>query len=318
MSLIERAVTRMADAMPSAMPADERPHEGHRERRSSIEALADRIGDEFPRAALPGPREPPVASPKLAPESRQPPLVPLRLDLQALQARGMVVPSGPSTPTSREFGMIKRPLLANAFPRTAVPQVRDPRRIMVASCFPAEGKTFCAINLAMSIASERNHGVILVDADIARPAVPRALGIESEAGFMDWLAGVETDLFRLLLPTNVSGLSILPGGRPREHATELLASEAMGRLLEELSERYPDRIVLFDSPPLLGTTEARVLASYVGQVVMVVEAERTPRDAVRQGLAALGTEPTIGLVLNKARSGNADAYSLGYYYTATA
>ena len=188
---------------------------------------------------------------------------------------------------------------------------------MVTSAFPGEGKSFCAINLAMSIAAERDHGVILVDADVARPSIPRVLGIDARAGLMDWLIDGAPDLSRLVLPTNIETLSLLPAGRRHEHATELLASEAMGRLLEQLSQRYPECIIIFDSPPLLVTTESRVLASYMGQIVMVVEAGKTPREAVREALATIAANEIIGLVLNKAEKMETTGYYQGYGYGST-
>jgi receptor protein-tyrosine kinase len=218
----------------------------------------------------------------------------------------------------QEFRVIKRPLLTNAFGRGSAFPVANGRRVMVTSAFPGEGKSFCAINLAMSIASERDHQVLLVDADVARPSVPRELGIETGAGLMDWLIDDTLDLASLVVQTSIDKLSLLPAGRRHDHATELIASQAMSRLLEELSTRFPDRIIIFDSPPLLVTTESRVLASYMGQIVMVVEAGRTPREAVKEAIATLDGAEVVGLLLNKsreARAGNQYGYQ-GYGYGA--
>jgi len=337
MSLIERAVSRLAEAAPkdagtpdNAASADDH---AHTERRTSIEALADRLGGgslappASPQTAPPA-AQPPKASPTVAqplqaatpqPAAQTAPRLarePVRIHLEALRARGMVAPSGAATQAGQEFRLIKRPLLANALGRAGREPVRNGRRIMVTSAFPGEGKSFCAINLAMSIASERDHGVILVDADVARPSIPRELGIHAEAGLMDWLVDGSRDLTELVLDTNVDKLSILPAGRRHEHATELLASDGMSRLLDQLSERYPERILIFDSPPLLVTTEARVLASYMGQIVMVVEAGRTPREAVTQALSTIESNEIIGLVLNKAHNVETSGYYQGYGYGA--
>ena len=208
--------------------------------------------------------------------------------------------------------MIKRPLIANAFGPDASGRP-NARRVMVTSSLPGEGKSHCAINLALSIAAERDHQVLLVDADVAKPSIARHLGVQMGAGLMDWLLDGGPDLGALVRPTSVDRLSILPAGRRDEQATELLASAAMGRLLEALAERYPDRIVVFDSPPLMVTTEARVLASYMGQVVMVVEAGRTPREVVDEALGMLPREQVVGLVLNKSRRGAAGGYYGSYY-----
>jgi protein-tyrosine kinase len=157
---------------------------------------------------------------------------------------------------------------------------------------------------------------LLVDADVARPSIPRELGFQSQAGLMDLLVDNTLDLAQLVMPTNVEKLSILPAGRRHRQATEFLASASMSRLLEQISARYPDRIIIFDSPPLLVTTESRVLASYMGQVVVVVEAGRTPRESVNEALSTIESNEVVGLVLNKAqsvRAGSEYRYS-GYGY----
>jgi protein-tyrosine kinase len=231
----------------------------------------------------------------------------VRIHLESLRSRGYVTPDGNQTQISQEFRVIKRPLLANAFGR-GVSAVKNGKRIMVTSAFPGEGKSFCAINLAMSIAAERDNKVLLVDADVARPSIPKELGITVEAGLMDWLIDGNLDISQLVLPTNVDKLMILPAGRRHQQATELLASTSMSRLLELITARYPDRVVIFDSPPLLVTTESRVLSSYMGQVVLVVESGKTSHESVQEALATIGSSEIVGLVLNKAR-----AAEQGYY-----
>lgn len=332
MSLIERAVARLTQNEPDgpggrAEPA--LPEAG--ERKTTIERLADRaeFGAAAPASApiapaapaappgapvAPAPAHPAPASARVTATGAEDGPAPLRIHLEGLRARGMVVPSGTSTQASQEFRIVKRPLLANAFGRSGQAPARNGRRIMVTSALPGEGKSFCAINLAMSIAAERDHGVILVDADVARPSLPRELGIEVHAGLMDWLVDGAPDLSQLVLPTNVDKLSILPAGRQHDQATELLASESMGRLLAQLSERFPDRILIFDSPPLLVTTEARVLATYMGQIVMVVESGKTPRSVVAEALETIGSSEIVGLVLNKANKIETSGYYQGYGY----
>lgn len=234
---------------------------------------------------------------------------PVRIPIEMLRARGFVTPDAAPTAISQEFRVIKRPLIANAFGRGA-PAVLNGRRVMVTSAFAGEGKSFCAINLAMSIAAERDTYVLLVDADVAKPSIPRELGVEGGPGLMDCLVDPSQDVGELVQPTNIERLSLLPAGRRHEHATELLASASMKDLLDHLADRYDDRIIIFDSPPISLTTEARVLASYMGQIVMVVEAGVTPRDAVTEALASIGSPEVVGLVLNKAR----DARGSGYHY----
>jgi exopolysaccharide/PEP-CTERM locus tyrosine autokinase len=239
-----------------------------------------------------------------------------RIHIEALRARGFVTPDGAPSEIGQQFRMIKRPLLVNAFGSGSAPAVKNGRRVMVTSAFAGEGKSFCAINLAMSIAAERDTHVLLVDADVARPSLPRELGFESSRGLMDWLTDTTLDIGELVQPTNVDKLSILTAGRHHEQATEFLASESMGLLLDHLSDRYDDRIIIFDTPPLLITTEARVLAAYMGQIVMVVEAGNTSREAVKDALASIGSPEVVGMVLNKSRESRAVGYQ-GYGYAAS-
>ena len=237
-----------------------------------------------------------------------------QIDLARLAEIGMVTPDRPRSAIAEEYRVIKRPLLRNA---TAVgpAQIDDGNLIMVSSALPSEGKTFCAINLAISMAMELDYTVLLVDADVSRPSVLNQLGLPPERGLMDALAGGVTDLSDVLLRTNIEKLTLLPAGMPHARATELLASEAMTQLLEQMSNRYPDRIIIFDSPPLLVTTESRVLATHMGQIVMVVEAERTTHSTVRQALATIENCPVKLMVLNKSRErGPGSYYGYGYGY----
>jgi len=149
---------------------------------------------------------------------------------------------------------------------------------------------------------------------VARPSVMRMLGLPSSPGLLDIIVEDSNDLSRVLLKTNVDKLTILPSGTPHPRATELLASDAMVRLLNDMSARYSDRIIIFDSPPLLITTESRVLATHMGQVVMVVHAGRTLQSEVKQALAAIEACPLKLMLLNKASSLFKDGYGYGYGY----
>jgi receptor protein-tyrosine kinase len=160
---------------------------------------------------------------------------------------------------------------------------------------------------------EMDHTVLLVDADVSKPSVLKVMGLKPERGLMDVLCEQSFDLSSSLLRTNIPKLSILPAGMPHERATELLASEAMDRLLEDMASRYSDRVIIFDSPPLIPTTEARVLASHMGQIVMVVEAGRTTTGALKQALSAIEACPIKLMVLNKAKDGGPGGY-YGYGY----
>ena len=235
------------------------------------------------------------------------------LDLARLAALGYVTPDMPRSRIADEFRILKRPLIANASEKKTVP-TKHGNLIMVTSAVPGEGKTFSAVNLAMSLAMELDRTVLLVDADVARPSLPGLLGLPSTRGLLDVLESRAVDLNHVLLRTNVEKLSILPSGTPHPHATELLASSAMAQLLAEMSTRYADRIIIFDSPPLLVTTEARVLATQMGQIVFVVHAESTLQSDVKRALATIESCPIKMMVLNQARSVGQGAHGYGYGY----
>lgn len=235
----------------------------------------------------------------------------VELDMASIKARGIVTPSDPRSQVADEFRVIKRPLIANAKGKGPAP-IPNSNLIMVTSALPGEGKTFTSINLAMSIAMELDSTVLLVDADVARPAVLKTLGVTAAKGLLDVLLNDTVDLGSVLLKTNVEKLTLLPSGTPHPRATELLASDAMIRLLEEMASRYSDRIIIFDSPPLLLATESPVLAAHMGQIVIVAEADKTTHATLKDALATLAEGPVKLMVLNKSRrSSGTGAY--GYY-----
>lgn len=325
MSLIERAVERLGRKGSTEAASARRPDDGA-DRPTTIDAFAEHIADspERPSTApssdsAPVNGSPASSVPTPAPARQQPPAAvlpaPIRIHLESLRAAGFVTPSGDQTPALSQFRVIKRPLVNNAFGRQNRPAIPNGKRVMVTSSFPGEGKSFCAVNLAMSVAVERDHQVILIDADVARPSLPRVLGIPPGEGLLDWLAQDRPiDLAEIVLPTNVDSLSVIRAGTRHEHATELLASSAMTRLLDELSTRYPDALLIFDSPPLLVTTESRVVASYMGQIVLVVEAGKTSRESVNEALSTIESCEVVGLVLNKAHKLESQGYYQGYGY----
>lgn len=234
------------------------------------------------------------------------------LPLGMLGQAGYLVPDQPRTSLADEFRVIKRPLLKNVQGESAAP-VERANLILVTSAMPGEGKTFTAINLALSIAMEVDKTVLLVDADVVRPSLMSRLGLDEPAkGLLDVLNDPSLDLADVLLRTNVPKLTLLPAGTPCPNSTELLASAAMEQLLQELATRYSDRVVVFDAPPLLPTTESRVLASRAGQVVMVVEADQTSRNTVAKAFATVESCPVVMSVLNKC-SNPAGTYRYGYY-----
>jgi exopolysaccharide/PEP-CTERM locus tyrosine autokinase len=235
------------------------------------------------------------------------------LDLARMREQGMVTAAGGRTPLLEDFRIIKRPLLQRAFAERA-PGANPGNLIMITSSLPGEGKTYCAINLAMSIAMELDHTVLLVDADVARPSILRTLGLPAQRGLMDILTDDKLDMADVMLRTNVDTLSILPAGTSTPRATELLASSTMSSLVSEIANRYPDRIVIFDSPPLLLTSEARVLASHMGQIVMVVEAQTTTQHAVKEALHQLGGINNVNLIYNKTRDLPGIEETYDYHY----
>jgi protein-tyrosine kinase len=235
------------------------------------------------------------------------------INLAKLRQAGMITPEDAKSQLAEEFRIIKRPLIMNAFQgSTAAAQNRN--LIMVTSTFPGEGKSFCSINLAMSIAMEMDHRVLLVDADVAKPSLPGYLGLDADRGLLDVLLDPALTLSDVMIKTNVEKLTVLPAGRGHRHATELLASEAMNRLLQDIASRYRDRIIIFDSPPLLATTESRVLAGRVGQIVMVVESQRTAQEALREALQQIESCELVSLLLNKSKAySGAEYYGYGSY-----
>jgi exopolysaccharide/PEP-CTERM locus tyrosine autokinase len=237
----------------------------------------------------------------------------VELDLARMRDLGMVTAAGGRTRLLEDFRLIKRPLLQRAFAERA-PNDKPGNLIMLTSSLPGEGKTYSAINLAMSIAMELDHTVLLVDADVARPSVLRTLGLPSHRGLMDILLDDKLDMADVMLRTNVDTLSILPAGTNTPRATELLASSTMTNLVNEIANRYPDRIVIFDSPPLLLTSESRVLASHMGQIVMVVEAQTTTQHAVKEALHQLQGCPNVNLIYNKTREFPGIEETYDYHY----
>ncbi len=236
----------------------------------------------------------------------------VELDMAMLDATGIVTPNAPRSFIADEFRVIKRPLISNAMGRGAAALAHG-NLIMVTSAVSGEGKSFTSVNLAMSIAAELDHTVMLIDADVARPSILRMLGLPDGPGLLDLLEG-KAEMSGVLLKTNIDKLTILPSGTPHARATELLASDAMRLLLDDISRRYSDRIVIFDSPPLLLTTEARVLATQMGQVVMVVQADQTLQADVQHALATIDSCPVKMMLLNKVRVEAKGKYGYGYGY----
>jgi exopolysaccharide/PEP-CTERM locus tyrosine autokinase len=234
----------------------------------------------------------------------------VQVDRTALVRSGFLPPTQKQRQIANQFRHVKRPLLAAALGRGREP-VADGCLIMLASSLPGEGKTFVSVNLAMSIAQERDVSVLLVDADVAKPHISRLFGVDNEPGLLEALQYDSLEVEALILPTDIPNFFILPAGEPIETATELLASQRMQSVVASLSAaRSRTRIVIFDSPPLLLTSESRVLAQPMGQVVLVVRAGVTPQQAVLDAIDCLGENKPISLLLNQSES----LSGAGYYY----
>jgi protein-tyrosine kinase len=239
----------------------------------------------------------------------------LHIDKIALRGMGMYPPPDQEGLLAAQYRQIKRPLVVNA--KRGGPAIGpNTKVIMVASALPGEGKTFTSINLSMSLAQEKDIEVLLADADVATAGLSAIFDADQHPGLLECLEDGALDPESLVLPTDVPGLSFLPAGNPCDNATELLASVRMLRVLGQLNRMSARRIVVFDSSPLLATTESRVLASLVGQVVLVVRAGHTPQRAVLGAVSQLGGDSWIGLILNQSESSpnRPDGYGYGYGY----
>jgi receptor protein-tyrosine kinase len=223
----------------------------------------------------------------------------IKIDVRRLQRLGYTVPDPVNKSLlSEELRLIKRPLIQKAFAR-GKDAIRNGNVILVTSSRPGEGKTFTAVNLALSMASERDLHVMLVDSDSYTQAVLGAFGASAEKGLVDVLLNDQADLADVILRTNIPNFTIVPAGPRHPNGPELLSSHRMARLTEAMASRYPDRIVIIDSSPVLASTEPSMLAAHVGQVIMVIEQNRTPWAHVDRALSLLEGCTDISFVLNK-------------------
>lgn len=237
------------------------------------------------------------------------------IDLTRLEKNGHISLNGERKQINEEYREIKRKLLANAFGSLSK-TLHNPNIIMVTSSRPSEGKTFTATNLAMSIASEQDKTVLLVDADVLRPNVLNTLGLERRKGLMEYLTGDVDNISDVLYPTNIDKLKIIPAGKSHHLSTELLASQKMHETVDEFANRYPDRIIIFDTPPLIGINESAILANFAGQAVVVVEEGKAKMGDIRMSVERLNPEMAIGFVVNKSVHNDTDGSGYyGYYYS---
>jgi exopolysaccharide/PEP-CTERM locus tyrosine autokinase len=231
------------------------------------------------------------------------------IDQHALRAAGMLPPAHQEHELAQQYRRIKRPLINNALGRGVAPLARG-NLIMVTSAVPGEGKTFMTLNLALSMRLEEDVTVLLVDGDVVNPRISQILGVENQPGLLDSVRDPALSVSSAILPTDVPGLSFLPAGRQDANATELVASARMHEVVSRLASDDPARLVLFDSAPLLVTTEAQALVHFAGQVVVVVRADHTPQQVVFDALETLADDKPVSLVLNQ----NMRHSHAGYYY----
>jgi exopolysaccharide/PEP-CTERM locus tyrosine autokinase len=232
----------------------------------------------------------------------EPPVAPsgrvLTFDLDALRAGGLLPPAHQERELAQQYRQIKRPLINNALGR-GVEALPEGNLVMIASAVPGEGKTFTALNLALSMRLEEDVTVLLVDGDVVNPRLSQILGADDVRGLLDVLKDPNMSPAAAVLPTDIPGLSFLPAGHQEPNATELLASARMRDVVSQLAGQDPSRLVLFDSAPLLLTTESQALTEVAGQILVVVRADQTPQHAVLEAIETLSESKSVSLVLNQ-------------------
>lgn len=234
------------------------------------------------------------------------------INWRLLSEEGYLDQNNTNSQLAEEFRVIKRPLVNN-IQGAQVNGLDRPNLILICSSLPSEGKTFVSINLALSIANELDKNVLLIDADVGKPSISKKLGIKQSPGLIEYLENDQLTFSDILLKTDLPNLSVIPAGKRHKLSTELLSSQRMYLFAEEVSRRYSDRIVIFDSPPLLVATQAQVLAELVGQVVLVIAAEETPQSVVNESVAKLANSDVVMTLLNKTKK-EFDLYGYGYGY----
>jgi receptor protein-tyrosine kinase/non-specific protein-tyrosine kinase len=234
----------------------------------------------------------PVPKPK--PEFRPaytPPVTTAITEIMSSDNPFLVNLNAPYSPIGEEFRKLKAELVklttGDVFNNT----------ILVTSSVPNEGKSVTALNLAISLAQEYDHTVLLIDADFRRPSIHQYLGIELRKGFTDCLLG-EAEMGEVIIPTGIGRLSVITAGREVPNPVELFASQKTELLIEEMKNRYHDRFIIFDSPPVLPFAEARTLAHLVDGVLFVVKEQLASQKNVKEGIEALKGCTMLGMVYN--------------------
>ena len=236
----------------------------------------------------------------------------------SLAANSISLPSAGFQRTVEEFRVIKRQILSNSSRTPMGPGSDLNRLVMITSAKPGEGKTYTAINLALSLAFERDIKVLLVDADVYRQSMLSYLGITAETGWIDLLSNPSLTFSDVLLHTNIPNLTVLPAGKAHTEVPELMSSKKMAHMVVEMARRYPDRFIIFDTLPCLVSSEPAILAGLVGQTIFVVAAHETSREQIESSLRLINACPSVSLILNKAETMLTEqfgkyGYKYGYY-----
>ena len=235
------------------------------------------------------------------------------IDREHLRENGLIVPEGSVTALLEEFRIVKRQLLVQSAELRRQKAGSRAQRVLISSPHPGEGKTYCAVNLALSIAAEKESDVLLVDADFAKPSILSALGLPGGPGLMDALMDESADVADFVLATDIPGLWVLPAGDTTTNDSEYLSSSRTEKVLERLTHNAPNRMMILDSPPALAASPAAELAKYVGQAVVIVRADRTGQGALEDAVSLLSSCPNIQLLLNASQF-SPSGRSFGTYY----
>ena len=316
-SLIERAVKAfdLSGLAPPPVPQGLAPSRPRAPAPRRVEPVAGEDltapPAEAPQQAVPQPTSAAQPAPVVAPVAFTSPVH--KIDRDHLLRQGLIVPEGAVTEVLEEFRIVKRQLLAQSAELARQGGGAAAQRLLISSPHPSEGKTYCAVNLALSIAAEKESEVVLVDADFAKPSILSALGLPGGPGLMDALSDPSIDLADCVVGTDIPGLWVLPAGNATNTDSEYLNSSRTAAVLARLTDGAPKRMVIFDSPPALSASPAAELARHVGQALVVVRADQTGQGALEDAISLLSGCPNIQLLLN-AVSFSPSGRRFGSYY----
>ncbi len=287
--------------MQQVRPAPRQP-EAYVEPQEPQEAPQQRRQQQQPQQQAPRPR--PVQPDHATAHSRQ-----VSIDRAALRSHGISLPSAGRSRVAEEFRIIKRQIVSKYLHEVETnAEAQRNRVIMVTSAKPGEGKTFAAINLALSIASEQDLKVLLIDLDTRNHAMQEMMGIPAGRGLTDLISNPDVDFADVVLRTNMPNLAVIPAGNPDNRSPELLSSKRTREMFREMTQRYSDRFIIFDAPSCLASSDPSTLAGLVGQVMFVVEADQTQQEEIEAALALVRNCPNISLMLNKVRASATDQF----------